>query len=98
MTAQAAQTFMTGDAATTIRSALRAVDLASRHGVYSGTCLSRSLLLWWLLLRCGLESELRFGAQVTDGKLDAHAWVEFAGQPLNEDESVRWRYAGFNPP
>lgn len=76
----------------------RLVNLAARHTPAPATCLSRSLLLRWLLRRRGIASELRIGVQLIQGKLDAHAWVEYAGTPINDAQDVANRYAAFNEP
>jgi hypothetical protein len=39
------------------------------------TCLPQSLAVMWLLRRRGIAAELRFGAKLGAGSLDAHAWV-----------------------
>jgi hypothetical protein len=62
------------------------------------TCLTRSLLLRWLLRRRGIVSELRIGVQLAQGKLDAHAWVEYEGIPINDVQDVAQRFAVFNEP
>lgn len=72
------------------------VDLAARHGVYSANCLQRSLALWWMLRRQGIKSELQFGTRKTDGRFEAHAWVEVAGIVLNDSDDVRMSYAPFD--
>ena len=38
-------------------------------------CLPQSLAVVWLLRRRGIAAELRFGAKLDEGALDAHAWV-----------------------
>jgi hypothetical protein len=50
-------------------------------------------LLWAFLLRNGVASELRLGFRNSDGKFEAHAWVEWNGAPLNDAPDVRSRYA-----
>jgi transglutaminase superfamily protein len=71
------------------------VQAAARHGVYSATCLPQSLTLWWLLKRQGIESDLRFGARKEAGRMEAHAWVELSGIPLNETLDVEQRFKPF---
>jgi Transglutaminase-like superfamily len=71
------------------------VRAAARHGVYRATCLPQSLTLWWLLRRRGIESDLRFGARKEAGKMEAHAWVELRGIPLNETLDVDRRFRAF---
>jgi Transglutaminase-like superfamily len=72
----------------------RMIRTASWHGFYRANCLQESLALWWLLRRQGIESNLRFGARKAAGRIEAHAWVEFTGLPLNESLDVDRR---FNP-
>jgi hypothetical protein len=73
----------------------RMVQLASAHGFFRPHCLHRSLVLWWLLHRAGIESELRIGVSKQAGGLRAHAWVERGGTALNERGDVRQRFAPF---
>jgi hypothetical protein len=73
----------------------RLVRAAANHGLYRANCLEQSLVLWCLLKRNGLESEIRFGARKEVDELQAHAWVECLGITLNEDRGVDQRYAPF---
>lgn len=52
------------------------------------SCLTRSLLLQWLLEREGIRADLRIGVRLVDGGLQAHAWVEREGQPIGETAEV----------
>ncbi len=78
------------------RSMARLVDAAARHGPYPAACLQRSLTLWWLLRRRGIDSYLRIGVRKEAGRLEAHAWVELRGWVLNDDSDVRTRFAAFD--
>jgi hypothetical protein len=71
----------------------RIVAMASRHTPTSNTCLHRSLTLWWVLGRRGLDSHLKMGARLNEGRLDAHAWVEHSGVVINDDPEVTSGYA-----
>ena len=71
------------------------VQAAARHGVYRATCLPQSLTLWWLLSRQGIKSDLRFGARKEAGRIEAHAWVELKGVPLNDTLDVDQRFTPF---
>ncbi len=62
------------------------------------TCLTRSLLLDWMLRRRGVHSELRIGVRMTGGAFDAHAWVECDGRPVNDAPDVAQRFAAFDGP
>ena len=72
-----------------------AVNIAARHLPFPATCLTRSLLLGWLLRRCGVQSQLRIGVRLTQGALEAHAWVECEGVPVNDQPDVSRQFASF---
>ncbi|MBE0625932.1 MAG: lasso peptide biosynthesis B2 protein [Burkholderiales bacterium] len=72
------------------------VNIAGDHGPWPSTCLTRSLLLGWLLHRRGVPSELRIGVRLDEGRLEAHAWVECDGKPINDAEDVAARFAPFD--
>ena len=78
-----------------VRDLGEAVNIAARHTPFPVTCLSRSLLLCWLLHRRGVASGLRIGVRLTQGKLDAHAWVECEGVPVNDRLDVNAQFASF---
>ena len=71
------------------------VNIAARQTLGSRTCLTRSLLLGWLLRRRGVQSQLRIGVRFTQGALDAHAWVECVGVPVNDSSDVSTQFASF---
>jgi hypothetical protein len=82
-----------------IRQALsiaRLVKVAAAHGLYRANCLPQSLAIWWLLRRRGNESELRIGARKEDGRIEAHAWVEYLGLVLNDSADVWQRFTPFD--
>lgn len=56
-----------------------------------GTCLRRSLALWWLLRRRGIDSEIHFGARL-EGGIEAHAWLELEGRALTDPVDPRTRF------
>lgn len=69
-----------------------------RNFPFKGNCLARSMTLWYLLRRDGIESDLRFGTRKKDGKLLAHAWVEHRGQSLDHDFEPDSSYIPFTEP
>lgn len=73
----------------------RLVNIAARHTLGPRTCLTRSLLLVWMLQRRGIGSDLRIGVSLNDGVLAAHAWVECDGIPVNDQPDVAARFASF---
>jgi len=78
--------------------AARAVRSAELHGPANPNCLERSMTLWWLLRRDGVEGELHIGARKESGRFEAHAWVELDGQVLNDGADVHQHYARFDAP
>ena len=78
------------------RQTARIVTAAARYGPYKATCLPIALTLIWLLDRQGIETVLRLGVSKTDARLEAHAWVEYQGLPLNENQDVHERFAAFD--
>jgi Transglutaminase-like superfamily len=74
-----------------------AVNRAANHVFGPVTCLTRSLLLRWLLRRYGTTSDLCIGVRLEQGEFAAHAWVEKDGIPLNDRPEFVARYAIFDP-
>jgi hypothetical protein len=66
------------------------VDMVARNTWGLVTCLPRSLALWWLLRRRGIESELQLGVRKDTGRVVAHAWVVCHGQVIGETEHERY--------
>ena len=66
----------------------RAVKIAAERGLFHANCLQETLVLWCLLRRNHIESEIRFGARKHEGRVQAHAWVELNGVALNEASDV----------
>jgi hypothetical protein len=78
--------------------AVRAVRSVELHGPANPNCLERSMTLWWLLRRDGIDGELHIGARKEGGQLKAHAWVELGGQVLNDSAEIHNHYARFDAP
>jgi len=74
------------------------VRSAELHGLGSPNCLERSLTLWWLLRRAGIEGEMHVGARKNDSRFEAHAWIELRGVVLNDSPEVHKHYARFDAP
>lgn len=71
------------------------VELAAARNPFPSTCLTRSLLLLWMLRRRGVASELRIGVRLSAGILNAHAWIEWRGMPINDRSNVGEQFAAF---
>ena len=78
-----------------IHKTARLVEAAGKYGPYRAKCLPESLTLWWLLRRQGIESRVRLGARKNGRRMEAHAWVEFEGTPLNDSADVEQRFKPF---
>jgi hypothetical protein len=74
----------------------RMVHAAVRYGVGRPSCLEESLVLWYLLGRQGIASQLRIGIRKEDGKFGAHAWVERNSEALNQPDAQHRHYAAFD--
>ncbi len=72
------------------------VNAADRHGLLHPSCLAKSLTLWWLLARQGIDARLRIGIRKEKDSFEAHAWVEREGTALNEPEERHRHYAAFD--
>ena len=73
-----------------------AVQAVARRHPFPSSCLSRSLVVWSLLRRRGVDSHLRIGVRKQEGRFQAHAWVEHRGRPLGNDTICRIQYAALD--
>lgn len=53
----------------------RLIRSAIKHSVCKANCLQGSLVLWLLLCRKGIRSELHIGTRKEDDLLNTHAWI-----------------------
>ena len=78
------------------------VSVAARFGPYRATCLRRSLLLWWVVRRHGLDPRLCLGVRPEpesapgNSELLAHAWIELGDEVLNDRAEIAQSYAAFD--
>lgn len=79
--------------ASEIECAVRAVERVRCHSPLSGTCLSRSLTLEYLLRRQGIRTKLRIGVRRNGSRIAGHAWVEVNGAALNDTPDVHHEFA-----
>jgi transglutaminase-like putative cysteine protease len=78
------------------RAAAEAVAIVAGRRVVGARCLGRSLVLWFLLRRRGVDARIVVGARAAEaGALPAHAWVEVEGVPVNDAEDVRDQHGSF---
>jgi hypothetical protein len=62
--------------------AARPVNLVAAR--LRASCLTRSLVLQWVLARRGIGTELQVGVRNEGDGLQAHAWLECGGVPVND--------------
>jgi len=80
-----------------------ALAVAVKYGPWRPRCLLRSLALGWYLGRLGIPFDIRIGVPAgADSALDetdftAHAWVEHAGEVLNDRADAAQAYRAFDP-
>ena len=73
----------------------RMVFVAANYGPYRANCLKKSLLIWWLLGRRGITTNLKIGVNKLDDDFNAHAWVEYRGNTLIDTDDVGKRFSAF---
>ncbi|NQT17918.1 MAG: lasso peptide biosynthesis B2 protein [Planctomycetes bacterium] len=72
-----------------------AARIVRRCGSYlfrGGGCLQESITVWRLLRRQGIHSDLRIGVRRSEGRFEAHAWVEHAGVVISDTQDVSTRF------
>jgi transglutaminase superfamily protein len=84
------------DAQATIRSARWSQRMVRSLTGLGGTCLVRSFTLWTLLLRRGVNADIRIGLRKSEDTFEGHAWLERAGLPINEDAAVVATYSPYH--
>ncbi len=72
--------------------------IAARYVPGGASCLVRSVALLGVLRRRGIAAELRIGVGAASPALEAHAWVEVGGVPINDSDDVTTRYRPFSAP
>lgn len=72
------------------------VNTAARLILRREACLERSILLWRLLRRKGIDSDLRIGVTKESAILQAHAWVEMDSVPINDPADLEERFTSFD--
>ena len=76
-----------GSLAPEVRQLALAVARVAEYGLYRPSCLVRSLALHRLLAAHGLRGGvLRVGARLSSGRFAAHAWVEYDGHVLGDED------------
>lgn len=77
------------------RNITRLLSAAASHLFMHTNCLEQATALCHVLRCRGIPAELRFGARKDSPRLEAHAWVEHLGIPLNEDRGEHLHFLPF---
>lgn len=78
-----------------IQCRVRVVNFAARRPISWANCLHRSIALRDWLAKDGIFTTLRAAARMSDGKLQAHAWVEHRGEVMNDSLSATSQFVPF---
>ena len=68
-------------------------DWATRITLAPGPCLTRSLLLFWLLKAQGKPTKLFIGINKETAVLHGHAWIETQGRVVSDSPTMTGRFA-----
>ena len=79
-----------------VPSIVRVVKITGCISLFQPSCLTISLCTWFLLLMYGIETELRIGIARSRGTFIAHAWIEQAGQVLNDRPDIQNFFSPFD--
>jgi hypothetical protein len=80
-----------------VRRITQMVAVACRRQPLRTSCLPRTLVLWSLLRRLGVATDVRIGARSnSQGEFQAHAWLEWNGEVLNDVADVGRQYLPFD--
>jgi len=80
-----------------VRRAAQMMAVACRRYPLRSSCLPRTIVLWSLLRQRGIATDVRIGARGnSQGEFQAHAWLEWNGEVLNDVADVGRQYRPFN--
>ncbi len=71
------------------------VSVAARYGIIRAKCLPQALLVFWLLRRRGISTEIRIGVRRQGGSIIAHAWVKHGEVVISEGSQVEKNFSAF---
>jgi len=69
-----------------------------RYLIFRVNCLERSMSLLWLCRRRGIPATLQFGARKHGSLVEAHAWIEVAGNVMDPGEGNLPDFVAFDGP
>lgn len=99
LTARRAQNPSTPWSDPNLQNTVQLAAFAADHTIGKPTCLTRSLVLWWMLRGQGIPTEIKIGvrpARAGGQKIEAHAWLEKDDRVLNDSPAAIRTYAVFD--
>ena len=82
-----------------VRRTAQMVAAACRQLPLGSSCLPRTIVLWSLLRRRGIDTDVRIGVPCDrQAEFQAHAWLEWNGEVINDAGDVASQYLPFNRP
>ncbi len=72
---------------------VRFINLGARYPYCWSRCLQTSLALREWLARTGVRAELKIGVRKNGQDFQAHAWLEYLGEILNDDAMIGTKFA-----
>ncbi len=63
---------------------------------FGGTCLDRSVFLWFVMRMHCLDGDVRIGITLDGSKIEGHAWVEIDGLVINDSPDIADSFAVFD--
>src|SRR6476646_4847846 len=89
----------TGQTRANVRRAAQMVAVACRRQPLHSNCLPRTIVLWSLLQRRGIGTDVRIGVRYnTQRQFESHAWLEWQGEVLNDAADVARQDLPFHSP
>jgi Transglutaminase-like superfamily len=82
-----------------VRRAAQMVAVACRRQPLRSSCLPRTIVLWSLLRSRGINADVRIGVRCgNEEEFQAHAWLEWNGEVVNDAADVATQYLPFTSP
>lgn len=71
------------------------IQLAYKFPAVIFNCLSVCTSYWWIMRKKGIVTQMKFGMLKQDGKLKAHAWLNYNGKTLTLNPEIELIYTPF---
>ena len=73
------------------------IEKAARNHLRKMNCLRRCMVTMEMLQRRGIKADLHFGVRINAGKTEAHCWLSWQGQLINDGPEVVSTYTELEP-